>query len=346
MGTSAAGPLGRTGCAMAVAPKPLRRGLAGAWLRNAALSPGLVLVLAALALMLRQGGADVHDEADYLSTAACPGQMGVGARGLHARFPPQDATVASLPSPAATQPTAGAPEGSAIFSGVVPAAVCRAVSDLAAPLLEPAAQKRDSVDGEPEFQLDLFEPDDASAERVRASQRSPDVLLLHCPARPTPQDATHNSFLHWRCWACLPAERARRDPHHALAASRTQPATDSPPVDPARRTVPAQRLASAAAGRGAGRRSNQQQRSAAAAVASYLGHVRQALRSAATRQPRAARSLPPPLEHPTASGRRVHVVTVLMCACACQACLHNVVSHDFPWRSYLLSAYASRMPRS
>ena len=155
----------------------------------------------------------------------CPGQMGVDDSSLSTRFlgavgAPSSSTVAH----------ADAPAGSAIFSGVVPAAVCASVAALAAPLLEPAVQKRDSVDGEPEFQLDLLEPDDPATGQVR---RLRDLLTrLKKPLACSDP-----------CRSVAAAEGAGRDSGAALAAAGAAPTPTAPPDCRYRRRFPAHRLA-------------------------------------------------------------------------------------------------------
>ena len=127
----------------------------------------LLVVTLLLVLLRPDGGGGVADGGPAARVPpACPGQMGVDTHELHVRYPAKS-TAASTTRRAFLRPAADAPEGSAIIGGVVLPSVCRAVSMLAAPLLEPSAQKRDSVDGEPEFQLDLLEPDSPHADRVR-----------------------------------------------------------------------------------------------------------------------------------------------------------------------------------
>lgn len=125
-----------------------------------------LLHVASLHVLLRLVGTDGGGGAASTHLAACPGQMGVDAHELHVRYSAKGA-VDSTTRQAFLRPAANAPEGCAIIGGVLPPSVCRMVSKLAAPLLEPTVQKRDSVDGEPEFQLDLLEPDSPHADFVR-----------------------------------------------------------------------------------------------------------------------------------------------------------------------------------
>ena len=168
-------------------------------------------------------GVDGGDGADGILAAAahlaaCPGQMGVDAQELHARYSAKGA-VDGTTRRALLWPVANAPEGSAIIGGVLPPSVCRMVSKLAAPLLEPTVQKRDSVDGEPEFQLDLLEPDSPHADSVcpfrdhhilnRTDMCFVNVTLVVWP--------------HLTVLLCMPVERALRDTCPTLAATGAAP---------------------------------------------------------------------------------------------------------------------------
>lgn len=133
----------------------------------------------------QEGGADSFQ-------SECPGQMGVDARRLHTQFLRHDIANAGFERPD-LQP---APDGTAIISGVIPTTVCRAVAELAAPMLDPAAQRRDSVDGSPEFQLDVLDPDDPTTNQV--SETCPAIMLLHIACAPSVgkgAELTHTGML-------------------------------------------------------------------------------------------------------------------------------------------------------
>ena len=127
----------------------------------------LVLVVASVASL-------AAENAPQPSLARCAGQMGVGVSELQARYPAPTPTPAQ--PPAAAGQDAGA-EGAAVLPGIVPPEACTAVQTLAAPLLDPAVQKADSVDGKPEFQLDILE-----ADREGEGQARSKILALLWPA--------------------------------------------------------------------------------------------------------------------------------------------------------------------
>eukprot|EP01043_Picozoa_sp_COSAG02_P045208 COSAG02_NODE_4112_length_5763_cov_3.743997_5_plen_238_part_00 len=215
---------------------------------------GQCRLVALLLLVLRLGGTDgggggadgeLARPAAPRAPPACPGQMGVDAHELHVRYSAKGA-VDRTSRRAFLQPAADASEGSAIIGSVVPPSVCRAVSTLAAPLLEPAVQKRDSVDGEPEFQLDLLEPDSPHAEPVRPLMER--HALAHTDACFV--DVCLAVWLHLIAllYGCMAVGCALRDTWPALAAASGAPTSTTVRCHCARWSVSIGRLAEATDG--------------------------------------------------------------------------------------------------
>lgn len=91
-------------------------------------------------------------------SSACPGQMGLSIAELKERYLPGGGSGSYEVAAARVGQRAAGPEGSVVVEAALPATMCQQLAELATPLLLPAAQKRDSVDGGPEFQVDLLEP--------------------------------------------------------------------------------------------------------------------------------------------------------------------------------------------
>jgi hypothetical protein len=103
------------------------------------------------------------------AAAGCEGETGESVHRLSRRHPPRLDPAGGLVR-AELEPIAG---GGVVVTGALLAATCEAVVAAAEPLLAPELQDQDSVDGGPEFQLDLLDP------RERAG---PAVLALLWPA--------------------------------------------------------------------------------------------------------------------------------------------------------------------
>jgi hypothetical protein len=110
------------------------------------------------------GGGEGAAEASLV----CAGQMGVSVAELDTRYPP---SLESFSGPTdGPQPVVLLGDGRTVVAeGGLPVASCEEVAAMAAPLLAPSVQKRDSVDGRPEFQVDLLASQRVSADSEMVS---------------------------------------------------------------------------------------------------------------------------------------------------------------------------------
>lgn len=93
-----------------------------------------------------------HSAGQAGDVEGCAGQMGLSVAELRDLYPGEGQTETG---PVKLRP---GPMGSFVAEAAIPVAACQELAELATPLLLPAVQKRDSVDGGPEFQVDLLEP--------------------------------------------------------------------------------------------------------------------------------------------------------------------------------------------